>query len=134
MDVSDTWKVKQNVYILTVAPKGSGKSHSTSAILDPFIDLEDEEKKIFNDSQKEKEKKRKREKKAAKKNGGQKNSGENCVVDDDGVDDDNEAGEEDSGVPVEGDERRLYHKKTRMVELVHKHYIIIILIIYRLFR
>ena len=56
MDVSDTWKVEQNVYILTVAPKGSGKSHSTSAILDPFIDLEDEEKKIFNDSQKEKEK------------------------------------------------------------------------------
>ena len=62
MDVSDTWKVEQNVYILTVAPKGSGKSHSTSAILDPFIDLEDEEKKIFNDSQKEKEKKKEREK------------------------------------------------------------------------
>ena len=66
MDVSDTWKVEQNVYILTVAPKGSGKSHSTSAILDPFIDLEDEEKKIFNDSQKEKEKKKKERKESGK--------------------------------------------------------------------
>ena len=83
---------------------------------------------------KKRRKKRKREKKAAKKNAGKNNSVENGVVDDDGVDDDNEAGEEDSGVPVEGDERRLYHKKTRMVELVHKHYIIIIVIIYRLFR
>ena len=134
MDVSDTWKVKQNVYILTVAPKGSGKSHSTSAILDPFIELEDEEKKIFNDIQKENEKKRKREKKAAKKNAGKKNSVQNGVVHDDGVEDDNEAGEGDSGVSVEGDERSLYHKKTRMVELVNKHFIIIILIIYRLFR
>ena len=133
MDVSDTWKVKQNVYILTVAPKGSGKSHSTSAILEPFIDLEDEEKKSFNDNKKENEK-RKRDKKAAKKNAGKRNLVQNDLVHDDDVEDDDEAGEEDSGCSGDGDERKLFHKKTRMVDLVNKHFIIRILIIYRMFR
>ena len=109
-----------------MAPKGSGKSHSTGAILEPFINLEEEEKKSFNANKKE-NKKRKRDKKAAKKNAGKRNLVQNDLVHNDNVEDDDEAGEEDSGCSGEGDERKLYHKKTRMVDLVNKHFIIIIL-------
>ena len=49
-------------------------------------------------------------------------------------DDDEEDDEEESGSSGDGDERHLFHKKTRMADLVNKHFIIRILIIYRMFR
>ena len=120
--------------MLTVAPKGSGKSHSTGAILQPFIDLEEEEKRSF-DAKKKENKKRKKERRAAKKNAGKRNAVQDEVVLDENIQDDDEEDEEESGSSGDGEERHLFHKKTRMVDLVNNLVNIIrILILYGMFR
>lgn len=49
--------------MLLIAPKGSGKSHASSAFLQPFVELEEEEKKAFDEHKKRK----KNQKKSSKK-------------------------------------------------------------------
>ena len=87
--ISESWTINQNLFILTVAPKGSGKSHSTGAILSPFIKLEQEEKEQYDN-------KRRTSKRDENETG---NGSGDCDQDEE----ENEMG---------------FHKKTRMVDLV----------------
>ena len=59
--------------MLLIAPKGSGKSHASSAFLQPFVELEEDEKHAFDEHKKRK----KNQKKTNKK---RKSSGEAEVV------------------------------------------------------
>ena len=121
--------------MLTLARRGSGKSHSTGAILQPFTNLEEEEKRSF-DAKKKENKKRKKDKKAAKKNAVKRNGVRyDEVLIEENIQDDDKEDEENYGPLGDGEERPLFHKKIRMVDQVNNLVnIITILIIYDMFR
>ena len=54
MRFTEDWPVQQNVYVLNVAPKGSGKSHVNKIFLDPLTEIEKEEKAVFDAQRKRK--------------------------------------------------------------------------------
>ena len=55
--------MKQNIYLLLIAPKGSGKTHASSAFLQPFVELEEKEKQFFDEQKKRKKAQKKTNKK-----------------------------------------------------------------------
>lgn len=54
MQFTKLWSVQQNVFILNIAPRGSGKKHVNKVFLDPLTEIEKEDKKVFDAQRKRK--------------------------------------------------------------------------------
>ena len=101
MKLSNSWIVKTNVFILLVAPSGKGKSPSNQVFMSTLLKIEEEERKSFDAQQKESMKRRKEAKLGNR---------------DSGVVEDTEDVEEDETCDKFDMEKRLFNKKTRIIE------------------
>ena len=54
MKFTEDWSVQQNLYVLNIAPKGSGKTHVNKIFLDPLTEIEKEDKEVFDAQRKRK--------------------------------------------------------------------------------
>ena len=54
MKFTKDWSVQQNVFVLNIAPKGSGKTHVNKVFLDPLTEIEKEDKELFDAQRKRK--------------------------------------------------------------------------------
>ena len=57
--LSKTWIVKQNLFLLLVAPRGAGKTPASQVFLGPLLDIEENEKREFHNINAKSRKKRK---------------------------------------------------------------------------
>ena len=98
-----------NLYILLVAPKGSGKTPASKCFLGPLLELEQEDIRVFNENNSKKKKKKKV---------GQKRK----IFDEFYADNEDLEGMDQGDVREESEEEgplaSLFHKKTRICETV----------------
>ena len=106
MAFTEDWDVKQNIFILVIAPKGSGKTPTSKTFLGPLIDLEKEEKKSFDEQKKSKGKRKNKRKR--------QNDDEEQIDEELDEDEDNSAEESTSG----DSEQYMFHKKTRVADQI----------------
>lgn len=92
--VSDSWSEPTNLYICQVANKGDGKSPGSRSIFKKLVDLEKEEKRIYDEEQADRISRKKRQR-----------------------DEGNGQGDGASS-EVRAEESRMFHKKTRIVESI----------------
>ena len=104
MAISSDWSVKQNIYILLVAKKGDGKTPASQVYLQPFEDLEKEEKKSFDQHKKRKQKEKKNSRKRQKQ-------------DDENEEEDSDT-EDATGSSGDNSEKFMFHKKTRLADQI----------------
>ena len=94
--LSKTWIVKQNLFLLLVAPRGAGKTPASQVFLGPLLDIEENEKREFDNVNAKNRKKRKVDA-----------SSNPCAV---------EAEIVQNLTEDNSSERNLFHKKTRIIE------------------
>ena len=96
LSLSKTWNVKQNLFILLVAPRGAGKTPASQVFLAPLLRMEEEEKSAYDADTVKHRKKRKIDSNVSP-----------CAAEADYV---------QTMVEDNSSERNLFHKKTRVIE------------------